>query len=52
MTTYAYDGETLEDIVTTNPTHKDYVECRIFYRGAELFKREIELVVYHESGDT
>jgi len=51
MTTYAYDGEALEGIVTNNPTHIDYVECRMFYRGEELFMREVELVVYHEAGD-
>jgi len=45
---YIYDGDTLEEIVTSHTTHDNYNSFKVCYRGEELNLRELEVIVYQE----
>ena len=48
MIKYIYDGDTLEEIVTSHTTHNNYNSFKVWYRGEELNLRELEVIVYQE----
>ena len=45
---YYYDGDTIEEIITSHDTHYNYKDFKIFYRGEEINLKEVEVIVYQE----
>ena len=45
---YTYDGDTIEDIITSHPTHENYKAFIILVDGREISKRQLEIVVYQK----
>ena len=47
---YTYDGDTIEEIITSHPTHQDYKAFIVLVDGKEIRKSQLEIVVYQREG--
>lgn len=51
MVEYTYDGDTIEEIITSHDTHEYYTSLSVWYQGKELNLKELEIIVYQKENE-